>query len=782
MESEIVVFQSEYNLASDRLAKSEIVLLIPLSPGAEFPLVSIGLLDALSRIQNASSAEASTGNVGYLRTLREDLDSLACVSRLKDVPSGWCITEENAEEILKKGNRRELQEVLTCCIEQFSEENQTQVTLVECPHLRKHSATSNADIYAGVARTFQGNARVILLADFVAAHLNNESISSVMRFVTEGVRMLRLARAPLVGGLVTRAKAHKQLSEFATLLTKEEHNQVNTTEKDQKPSDAPILARSMAPERLLGVLPYDPVLETTRLIDIANALKGTEVTGASCEVLKKQIDPNNIVIATMNVDSLLDFCHRRSNRSDECLIVCSAQRIDLLLALQQLHRAAEHEDLTPRVAAVILTAESPDSDLYFDTAKALLKGMHPKGEPVRNCDSFEPALIPVFAVTTLNTYQVASLLSKDYALRDRESHVTLEKLQRARELYALHIDGMLLESALSGHIGTVLGTESGLRAETARIFEHTMYRKARAARRSVVLADGESSTALGAAARAIRLGLASIVLIGREQEIMKKSNQLGLDLSGAKVIDPKPILDAEEMKGYTDGGEAESLARAAASTMLSGVDAMVCGLETTTFETVRAAQQVIGVRKNAFLVSSLFFMLLEDQDEVLCYADCALNPDPSAIELAHLAAQTAAAAESFGISPRVALLSYSTGQSGSGPLVEKVIEAGKLLREMHPELPCVSPIQYDAARSLRVARTKVKPSEDVFGIAGRANVLIFPELMSANNAYKAVQRTTGATVIGPVILGLNKPVCDVSRAASVDEVLHAIAAASSLPP
>jgi phosphate acetyltransferase len=198
-------------------------------------------------------------------------------------------------------------------------------------------------------------------------------------------------------------------------------------------------------------------------------------------------------------------------------------------------------------------------------------------------------------------------------------------------------------------------------------------------------------------------------------------------------------------------------------------DGMVSGAAHTTAHTIRPAFEIIKTQPGVSVVSSVFLMALADR--VLVYGDCAVIPDPTAPQLADIAVSSAATADRFGIAPRVAMLSYSTGESGSGADVEKVREATALVRERAPELPVEGPIQYDAATDAAVASKKMPGS----AVAGRATVFVFPDLNTGNNTYKAVQRSAGAVAIGPVLQGLNKPINDLSRGALVDDIVNTIA-------
>ncbi|HEX6917652.1 MAG TPA: phosphate acetyltransferase, partial [Phycicoccus sp.] len=278
-------------------------------------------------------------------------------------------------------------------------------------------------------------------------------------------------------------------------------------------------------------------------------------------------------------------------------------------------------------------------------------------------------------------------------------------------------------------------------------------------------------------------GMARLTLLGDEETVRERARQLGVDVSAATVVDPatSPLRDrfAAEYaalrahKGVTPEQAHDRVADPSYfGTMMvhDGLaDGMVSGCVTTTAHTIRPALEVVRTAPGVSVVSSVFLMCLADR--VLVYGDCAVNPDPTAEQLADIAVSSARTAAQFGVEPRVAMLSYSTGQSGSGADVEKVREATRRVREKAPDLPVEGPVQYDAAVDPTVARTKLSDSP----VAGRATVLVFPDLNTGNNTYKAVQRSASAVAIGPVLQGLNKPVNDLSRGALVRDIVNTIA-------
>jgi phosphate acetyltransferase len=313
-------------------------------------------------------------------------------------------------------------------------------------------------------------------------------------------------------------------------------------------------------------------------------------------------------------------------------------------------------------------------------------------------------------------------------------------------------------------------------------FEHSMLVRAQADPRHIVLPEGSDPRILRAAARVGKLGAARLTIIGAPEEVDRQASALGIDLAGAAIVDGNDperreryaaeLARIRAAKGLTHD---QALLQLASPTVLGTMmvqmgeaDGMVSGASHTTADTIRPAFQIIKTKPGTAIVSSVFLMALADR--VLVFGDCAVNLNPTPEQLADIAISSAAPAASFGVEPRVAMLSYSTGSSGSGPDVDAIREATGLVRTRAPELAVEGPIQYDAAVDPAVAAGKMPDSP----VAGRATVLIFPDLNAGNIAYKAVQRSSGALAIGPVLQGLNKPVNDLSRGATVDDIVNTI--------
>ncbi|MFP7696535.1 phosphate acetyltransferase [Trueperella sp. LYQ143] len=329
----------------------------------------------------------------------------------------------------------------------------------------------------------------------------------------------------------------------------------------------------------------------------------------------------------------------------------------------------------------------------------------------------------------------------------------------------------------------VSAMEHGSKVVTPLSFTASLIARAQAARKRIVLPESSDDRILLAANELIRRKVADIILLGESETVQGRAAELGLDLSQARIVSTKDpelvekyaqeLARLREKKGMTYDKARETLKDLSYfGTMMvhmNDADGMVSGAVNTTANTIVPSFQIIKTKPGASLVSSCFLMLMEDR--VYVYGDCAVTTNPTPEQLASIAISSAETAQQFGIEPRVAMLSYSTGDSGKGPDVDAVIEATRLAREQRPDLLIEGPIQYDAAVDAKVAATKLPHS----AVAGHATVFIFPSLNAGNIGYKAVQRSSGAVAVGPVLQGLNKPVNDLSRGALVEDIINTVA-------
>ncbi|MBK0422333.1 phosphate acetyltransferase [Leucobacter sp. CSA2] len=494
------------------------------------------------------------------------------------------------------------------------------------------------------------------------------------------------------------------------------------------PAELPVWA---VPEAILLVAP--PVSGIMASVD------GTLVRGDSALLGREVLD---VVVAGMSMEHVLPRLLEGS------AVVIAADRGETLLAVTMAHEAPTF----PTIAAVILNG---NFELSADVER-LLDGID--------------STLPVIR-TPLGTFDTAQRITWTRGLLTEESPA---KFDTALSLFAQHVDAAALRERLRLHRGGV---------RTPVMFAYELFERAAAADARIVLPEGHDDRILRAASTLLARGIARLTLLGDEAAVRKRGGELGLGLDAAEVIDPaaSPLLEgfAEEYarlrahKGMTIDRAREIMRDGSYfGTMmvhLGYADGMVSGAANTTAHTIRPSLEFIKTKPGVSVVSSVFFMALADR--VLVYGDCAVNPDPTAPQLADIAVSSAETAAQFGVEPRIAMLSYSTGESGSGADVDKVREATALARDAAPELLIEGPIQYDAASDPDTGRAKLPGSE----VAGRATVFIFPDLNTGNNTYKAVQRSAGAVAVGPVLQGLNKPVNDLSRGATVQDILNTVA-------
>ncbi len=492
-------------------------------------------------------------------------------------------------------------------------------------------------------------------------------------------------------------------------------------------------------ELLIYSVPDEPALGKPTMNDVARWLGAEVLYGAN----RMDSLVGQYLIAAMQVHNFLDYI------SEGNLIITPGDRVDIVLASLASRVSSAYHD----ISGVLLTG-----GIRLPTnVQQLLEGW--TGVPV-------PILL-----TTHHTYKTVQMLSMLYGRIEPEN---VQKVNTALGLFERHVN--------SKEIGNRLISDKPTRV-TPMMFEFELIEKARQKKMRIVLAEGAEERILRATDILLKRDVAEVILLGNAERIGKRIGDIGLDLSGARIIQPELWPDFEDYaqtyyelrkhKGMTIEASRERMIDATYfGTMMvhkNHADGMVSGAVNTTAHTIRPAFEFIKTKPGCATVSSVFLMCL--QDRVLAFGDCAVIPNPTAQELAEIALASAHTAKVFGIEPRVAMLSYSTGTSGKGADVEKVVEATKIAQERKPELLLEGPIQYDAAIDPEVARTKLPNSK----VAGKATVFVFPDLNTGNNTYKAVQRAAGAIAIGPVLQGLNKPVNDLSRGCTVADIVNTVA-------
>ncbi|WP_223649212.1 phosphate acetyltransferase [Hymenobacter psoromatis] len=505
-------------------------------------------------------------------------------------------------------------------------------------------------------------------------------------------------------------------------------------------ADVQALLRDQLPAAvLLAVIPDDPNLLHPTMREIHAGLGGKLLFGEAG--LGNQVD--NYIIGAMQVPDFLNYL------KENVLIVTPGDRGDIIVSALQANTSANY----PRVAGIVLSAGSEPAPPIM----RLLEGL--------------PDAVPILSVTT-GTFETTTRVS---AVKSRFGADNPKKIQLAISTFERFVDVRALEEKL------VSFQSEGL---TPHMFQYRLLQWAKRQRRHIVLPEGNDDRILRAAAQLLHQDVVDLTILGDPAEVAASAKRLGISLppTHLRVLDP---MNSPQYAGYVetfyelrkDKGVNHDMARdllrdvSYFGTMMvyqGDADGMVSGAAHTTQHTIRPALQFIKTKPGVSVVSSVFFMCLPDR--VAVFGDCAVNPNPTAEQLAEIAISSADSAAAFGIAPRVAMLSYSSGSSGAGADVEKVRQATELVRQQRPDLKVEGPIQYDAAVDPLVGRQKLPDSE----VAGQASVLIFPDLNTGNNTYKAVQRETGALAIGPVLQGLNKPVNDLSRGCTVDDVFNTV--------
>lgn len=491
---------------------------------------------------------------------------------------------------------------------------------------------------------------------------------------------------------------------------------------------------------LLGAIEWDKEKTSPRISDIKNILKLNLISNVS---LDARVD--RVMMCSRGVDNFVD------DLTPNALVITSADRSDILVTVCL---AAKNG---MKIAGIILTAEeylnAKVRDLCIETAEKV--GL---------------AILTTKSKSVNTILKIANIDLMGIPIDDKE------RIQKVKEVISSSLDRDKIVSVITADI-----PEHQVMSPPA--FRYHLLKMARKAKKRIILPESYEPRTLEAAKNCYEQGLADCVLIGDEEKIKKVAQMNGFSLpNNIEIVEIDEIAEAKYLDTLMSlrkhKGLSESMARDAlknpvlvATLMLylGEVDGLVSGAEHTTADVLRPALQLIKTTPGISLVSSVFFMCMPD--EVVVFGDCAVNQDPTAEQLVDIAIQSAESAKKFNIEPRVAMISYSTGSSGSGAQVEKVRTATELLKKKAPELLVDGPLQYDAAMIESVAKKKAPNSP----VAGKATVLIFPDLNTGNTVYKAVQRSANVLSIGPVLQGINKPVNDLSRGATVDDITYTIA-------
>ena len=678
-----------------------------MAPGSGKSVIALGVMELLSR---------RIRQIGYFRPVvssaKEPDNNIRLIKTRYNLDLSYdemvAYTHEQARNLVASG---QIDTVLKNILKKFKQlENKCKFILCEGTDFTGVGSAFEFDFNAEVASN---------LGNPILALVNGRNKSP-----DEALDAMQVARESF---------EEKGCTVLATIINRVAANQVETVNAQLE-----TLNLEKAP---VYILPEDPALRQPTVGEIARNLNAQILQGDPKGLNR---DVRDFKVAAMNLPHFLDRI------ADGDLIITPGDRADVILG----SLATTASETSPNIAGLLLTGD-----------------LMPE-EPVRHLmEGFKKhAPIPVIRVDT-DTYTTAMNAS---LVRSALTPENDRKIAAALGVFESHVNTKQLEN----RIEVVRSNRV-----TPIMFEYMLIERAKTDRQHIVLPEGQEERILRASEILLRRRVVDITLLGNPEEIKYKTGTLGIDLEGIQIIDPLTSeLRQDFAKSYYALRKHKGISEKMAEDIATEVsyfgtlmvykdlaDGMVSGAIHTTGETILPALQIIRTRPGFSVVSSVFLMCLPDR--VLVYGDCAVNPDPNAEQLAEIAISSAETAAIYGIEPRIAMCSYSTGESGKGAEVDKVRQATRIARERRPDLKIEGPIQYDAAVDAGVARTKLPESE----VAGKATVFIFPDLNTGNNLYKAVQRSANAVAIGPVLQGLKKPVNDLSRGCTIPDIVNTVA-------
>lgn len=670
-------------------------------------IITLGLMSLLI---------GKTAKVGYFRPIIEDFVDGEVDNHIETVLSyfnldiqfddAYAITKS---KLIKKKNKGKIGEVLDTIIEKYKKlEERFDFVLVE-----------------GTSFTGEGTSIELDLNVLIAKNLGIPTIivgSGVGKTLEELLDSLYLVYDSF------KVKEVEVLSIFANKVQSENIELVTNS-----------LQKTLPPNVLINTIPLISSLNNPTMQEIVHLLNAKVLFGEN--YLNNEI--GHFSVGAMQLHNYL------VHLNDNALVITPGDRSDIILGALQANESANY----PTISGIILTGNIVPEESILK----LIEGLS--------------AIVPIIAVdggTYHITNKIGSIKSEIYA---NNTH----KIETSITTFAKYVDNDALSERL------ITFEAEGM---TPKMFQYNMVKRAKQHRKHIVLPEGNDDRIITAASRLLDMDVVDISIIGDKKQIESKVLELGItfDFSKVNIINPKESeLYEDYANTYYELRKAKNVSITMARDLMEDVsyfgtmmvykghaDGMVSGAAHTTQHTILPALQFIKTKPNSSVVSSVFFMCLEDRVSV--FGDCAINPNPTAEQLAEIAISSAESSLAFGIEPKIAMLSYSSGSSGKGDEVDKVRTATAIVKEKRPDLKIEGPIQYDAAVDLSVGKSKMPDSE----VAGQASVLIFPDLNTGNNTYKAVQRETGALAIGPMLQGLNKPVNDLSRGCTVDDIINTV--------
>lgn len=670
-------------------------------------IITLGLMSILI---------GKTAKVGYFRPIIEDFEDDRVDNHIETVIShfGLDIDIEDAyaitkSKLIKKKNKGKIGEVIDLIIEKYKKlEEQFDFVLVEGTSFSGEGTVIELDMNVLIAKNL--GIPTIIVGSGVDKTLEELIDSLYLAYDSFKVRDVE----------VLSVIANKVQLENIKLVT-----------------DG--LKASLPAEVLVNAIPIISSLNHPTVKEIVDELNGVVLFGGA--FLNNEV--GNFSVGAMQLRNYL------LHLKEKALVITPGDRADIILGALQANESANY----PSIAGIVLTGNI----IPEDSILKLIEGL--------------TSIVPIISVeggTYRITNSIGNIKSKIYA-------DNTQKIETSISTFEKFVDVDDLSAKLSAF------EAEGM---TPKMFQYNLVKRARKHRKHIVLPEGNDDRILTAASRLQAMDVVDISIIGNRKQIENRVGELGLvfDFSKVKIINP---IESEKYDDYANTyyelRKNKNVSITMARDLMEDVsyygtmmvykgdaDGMVSGAAHTTQHTILPALQFIKTKPDTCIVSSVFFMCLEDRVSV--FGDCAINPNPTAEQLAEIAISSADSSLAFGIEPKIAMLSYSSGASGKGDEVDKVRKATQIVREKRPDLKIEGPIQYDAAVDMTIGQSKMPNSE----VAGQASVLIFPDLNTGNNTYKAVQRETGALAIGPMLQGLNKPVNDLSRGCTVDDIINTV--------
>jgi phosphate acetyltransferase len=657
-----------------------------------------------------------TAKVGYFRPIVEDFEEGQLDNHIETVIShfGLDIKFQDAyaitkSKLIKKKNKGKIGEVIDLIIEKYKRlEERFDFVLVEGTSFTGEGTVIELDINVLIAKNLG-----------IPAIIVGTGVGKTLEELVDGLH------------LAYDSFKVKDVEVLAVIANKVQPENIDLVTAGLK--------KSLPEEVLVNSIPIISSLNNPTIQEIVKELNATVLFGAA--FLNNQI--GSFSVGAMQLRNYL------LNLKENGLVITPGDRADIILGALQANESVNY----PAISGIVLTGNIMPEDSILK----LIEGLS--------------TVVPIIAVeegTYVITNKIGAIKSKIYANNKEKILTSINTFENYVDLDSLTEKLIKFES-------------EGM---TPKMFQYNLVKRAKKHRKHIVLPEGNDDRIITAASRLLAMDVVDISIIGDKKQIENKVAALGLtfDFSKVQIIDPRKDKHYDDyVNTYYELRKQKKMTLEIAKDLMEDgsyfgtmmvykghADGMVSGAAHTTQHTILPALQFIKTKPNSSVVSSIFFMCLEDRVSV--FGDCAINPNPTAEQLAEIAISSAESSLAFGIEPKIAMLSYSSGSSGKGDEVDKVRAATEIVRQKRPDLKIEGPIQYDAAVDPEVGQSKMPNSE----VAGHASVLIFPDLNTGNNTYKAVQRETGALAIGPMLQGLNKPVNDLSRGCTVDDIINTV--------